>query len=640
MARILRQQRVYPPAVRRIELTNFKGVDLTSSVTEVKPYRSPDAVNMMPDDDGFPVKRTGYRVEKVLTGCIYGVHVFEENGIRTELIHAGSKLYKNNAENTVLYTNMAERDSTSFQIQSKLMILDGSRLLMYDGQAVTPADEDATIPLITIARSPSGMGAESYKPINLLTPWVTDSFLAKEAEAEYHLSFSGLGSGEASVEMLDANGIWQSYTDAYTLNRAVGTVTFAEAPPPSPVTGEDNVRITYEKGSCGKDKINSCTLGILYGQGGAPNRLWLSGSPAEIGVDWCSEFEDPTFFGDLNYTNVGNLNNPVMGYATTGNMLVTFKRNEENNRNVFIRSSVYGKENDAWEFPFVSILEAEDALGAAGNFDNEPVYLTKNGIYAVALTDGVSGDRYLQNRSYYLQGGLAKEKNLHNAKAITFGRYFGIAVNGKVYLLDKNQKNYEANQPHSAYQYEGYLWTSIPATTLWNRGGTLCFGTAGGELMAFMEKDTPGAYSDNLRENPLYGTQETPAQPQLLGEAIEARWTTPLMELSGYSRYKTVKDVWVVGQPYGRSGGEIYYATDKEYERLVREYTVDIFDFNDIDFNRFTFNTLNRPSIVPTRRKSKKVKLFQVRVENTRQEEAFGILAIVLEYTEGGKIKK
>ena len=67
---------------------------------------------------------------------------------------------------------------------------------------------------------------------------------------------------------------------------------------------------------------------------------------------------------------------------------------------------------------------------------------------------------------------------------------------------------------------------------------------------------------------------------------------------------------------------------------------MDIFDWNDIDFNRFTFNTLDRPMIVNTRKKAKKVKLFQVIVKNEREKEPFGLFAIHVNYKVGGKVKR
>ena len=51
-----------PPSVRTTSYTNLKGVDFTNDPTNVWYRRSPDAVNMLPDDAGIPFKRTGWQI--------------------------------------------------------------------------------------------------------------------------------------------------------------------------------------------------------------------------------------------------------------------------------------------------------------------------------------------------------------------------------------------------------------------------------------------------------------------------------------------------------------------------------------------------------------------------------------------------
>ena len=80
--------------------------------------------------------------------------------------------------------------------------------------------------------------------------------------------------------------------------------------------------------------------------------------------------------------------------------------------------------------------------------------------------------------------------------------------------------------------------------------------------------------------------------------------------------------------------------TNKDYERLGRSYNIDIFDWNDIDFNRFTFNSLDGPVVVPMRKKAKKIQTFQLKVENARPNEPFGLLAIQINFKVGGLVKK
>ena len=48
---------------------------------------------------------------------------------------------------------------------------------------------------------------------------------------------------------------------------------------------------------------------------------------------------------------------------------------------------------------------------------------------------------------------------------------------------------------------------------------------------------------------------------------------------------------------------------------------------------------MDRPLIVAAKKQSKKVKLFQVKLENDK-DEPFGIYAIQMHYKQGGKIKK
>jgi len=78
-----------------LNISEFKGVDLQNSPPNVDESRSPDAPNMIRDVPGKVRKRMGYHKIAEYDGRINGVH--QLNGV--EIIHAGTKLYK---ENTVL----------------------------------------------------------------------------------------------------------------------------------------------------------------------------------------------------------------------------------------------------------------------------------------------------------------------------------------------------------------------------------------------------------------------------------------------------------------------------------------------------------------------------------------------------------
>lgn len=617
------------------ELSKFRGVDLTSSVVNVETSRSPDAPNLMPDADGFPSKRPGWETIVQLEGTVHGAYKLTAEGSEKRLVHAGTKLYQLEEDETgtiratVIRQGMNDVSSTAVQLGGKLWILDGKTYLYYDGAKVAPVSEIATVPRITIAKAPNGQyGATSDMPINLLTGWRTDSFAGLEStasEKEYFLSYNELSDAELKVEVLTssengADWVVKKEGSDYTVNRELGKITFATAPGKSPLDGEDNVRITYEVKENHVDTINKCRLAILYGVNGAMDRLFVSGNPDEQNIDYWSEWNDPTYFGDTWYGMVGQEASPIVGYSILSDMLVTHKRGEENSRNAVVRKGELDEEGFA-TFRITNVIQGEGAISsrAFGSLSSEPLFLTASGVMALTPSD-VTGERYAQSRSWYLEGALRKE-SLVDAPATSWDRFYVLAAGNRLYLLDSRRKSYQSKAPYSEYQYDAWYWEVAGVSSLWSWDDQLFFGTQDGKVRRFRKIGAVSTENDD-------------------GQAISAHWTTPLMNLGSWGNLKTVTGVWVVGQPYSRSGGSIYYATDKDYATLVRDYTIDVFDWNDIDFNRWTFNTLDRPTIAPTRKKAKKIKLFQVKVENNTLNERFGIFAIQINYRMGGKIKR
>ncbi|MDO5602816.1 MAG: hypothetical protein Q4G07_08610 [Oscillospiraceae bacterium] len=614
---------------KTLQIDRFLGVDLTNGIAGVDMRRSPDARNVQPDLDGFPVKRKGYQKVFQMEGKVNGAYLFVKGEAKTRLLHSGTGLYRITEGELPekIYADMADEKSRAVQLEEKLLIADGKRLLCYadfDGTGVytlRPADECGTTPLISIGRKPDGSAAKSYNPPNLLSAFVKEDFLADGAAKAYQLSYPELpDTDEVTVEQRGTDGIWKkTEAAAYTVDREAGVITFKAAPAKPAAAGEDNVRVTYPK-KRDPDPVNRCRRMVLYGVSGQPDRVWLAGNEEKKNHCRYSQFRDPLYFGDVWYAVIGQEAAPVLGFAILGNKLAVYKNGEEHERNVFLLSGQTNEEGEA-VFPVYDVLQGAGitAADSPASLLGEPLFLSERGVEALAQADGTS-QRYLQNRSFYLNGALTREKGLENAQSAVWGRFYLLAVNGRVYLLDGNQKSYEANSPHSAYQYEGYVWDGIAAERLWTYGEELWFGDGGGGVYRFCTGEASSAYMDD-------------------GRAIEACWTTPLMNLGSWTSRKTVSDVWVVTKPYPRSGAELYYATDREYEEKAKSFNTDIFNWNDIDFDRFTFNTMDRPAVSAVKRKAKKVKLFQVRVKNAREREPFGLFAVCIRYRTGGKIK-
>ncbi|MFA9381567.1 MAG: hypothetical protein ACERKO_10965, partial [Acetanaerobacterium sp.] len=255
---------------------------------------------------------------------------------------------------------------------------------------------------------------------------------------------------------------------------------------------------------------------------------------------------------------------------------------------------------------------------------SEPLFLTAQGIYAITAQD-ITGERYGRNRSYYINRKLNAESNRSEAVAITWNGRYVLSVNGNIYMLDSNQQDYLKDAPQSAFRYECYMWENVPARMLWTRkddqdNDVLCFGTSDGKVKEFYSGSIGAHYNDD-------------------GDAIRACWRTPLLNFDMLSNYKTVTGVWLIAQPYTRSGGDIYYITNKDLETLKKSYNIDILDWDDIDFNRWTFNINSSPQVQPSKAKAKKITLFQAEVENKALNEPFGVYELQINYLLGSKVR-
>lgn len=662
----------YSPEEKRVILGTFKGVDLTSGAASVDPARSPDAPNMMPDANGFPVKRPGFALMEQYPAPVYGVYRFRASyaGADALLVHSGKwlfvygqPLYRQDGELNCLADDMNQAPSMALQRGERLWVLDGKtyRYISFTQKGekveykVAPVTEIATVPVITIAKGPSrDSAATSYNPINLLTDTVTEQFLVEEKDAaatDFYLSY-GVERIE-KVEVLDQKGLWQTQSEGgYTFLNDPPVLKFTEAPGKTPVTGEDNVRVTYTRPATGNaQKINRMRFGILYGVRGALDRVFLSGSPDEPNLDYWSQYDDPAYFGDTMYSVLGTEASPIMGYSILNEKLVTHKKWEENDRNAFVRYGQLDEDGDA-EFIISGVIQGPGCVSPYANasMSSEPVFLTADGLFAFTASD-LTGERYKQERSYYIRGALEKQE-LTGCRGCVWGRYYVIAAPDGLYLVDGAQKSYESRAGQSSFQYECYYWPQIRAGCVWEADGSFMKsqgglnGQSGAETwdpdsVLMYADETGGVWALQAADGSRihyqdYGAPDPDGNRQ--GRAVRAYWTTPVMPLSEYGRLKNIQEVWVSCQPYGHSRGLVSYGDDKNWQLDVKEWDVARFAFDDIDWADWTFETLDRPYTVRCGQKLYNVQVLQVKVGNS-DETPFGLYAIQVDFSLGVKVR-
>lgn len=613
------------PSLSVVRVEDFLGCDLTNQPTNVDERRSPDATNMIRDVPGKVRKRLGWHTVHTLGGAINGRHRL--NG-KPELIHAGTKLYQVGEDGcTAIYTACADHLSRSWEFDGKLAIADGKALLLYDGETVKPASEGAKVPILTISRQPSG-GGTSYEGLNLLTPNWEEDFLVDSdhaSEKVFQLSFGGLDAAAVSAQVMNASGDWVTKTEGtdFTVNRTTGEVTFNTAPGATPVSGTDNVKIIASRTVAGyADRINKCSIGIQFGVNGASDRLFLAGNPDLINYDWYSGMNDPTYWSDTAYSVLGQSDAAIVGYSVVNARLAAHKNGQDAERNVILREGNLVDSQPA--FPIVNILQGEGAIApySFGYLQTEPLFLTKLGVYAITAQD-VTGEKYSQLRSFYLNGKLLEETGLENAYAVTYKDMYFLAVNGVCYVLDGLQASQtDRSAPYATRQYAGFYLTNIPARVLWTDGDMLWFGTADGKVCAFATDATILTnYSDD-------------------GKAIYACWRTPDLSGKNIYRAKNFSRLYVELASAPVTSMKVFGKVQGVWEELFGDdSTGQYLDFENINFAKFCFGCDNSPKTIGEKISIKKVDKAGFRVENGELDESFGLNNISVEYVETGYYK-
>ena len=677
------------PAKNILEISSFRGVDLSSAPADIDKSRSPDAPNMMPDSKGNPIKRTGFFLSENYGGRINGAFVFGKHLV----IHSGTKLF---IDGKKVWDGMADELSSGQIIGEKLYIFDGQEALICDGEDAWPLSDEAYIPTVLISKNADECERETvlkgdgmsthfileHKPkeilsltvngaaaeysvdmetivfktapvegaeiivkaryenepggnikeeFNLISSRWKESFLCDTGtEQKFSLSKDKLSKGKVKAWVMDEKGEFIEKTEGtdFSVDREKGKITFNEPIPKTPITGEDNLIIEAAKFfEDYEDKINLCRQSIAFDTGGTANRIFVSGNPNEPRKDyWCAA-GDPTYWPDTYYSELGSEGNSIIGYSVIGSSLATYISHPKDGRGIVIRNSYLDEQGNV-SFPIESFLQGEEAVAPRGfvYMDKEQLFLTARGVYAITAED-VSGEKYTQNRSYFINKALCEEKNLEKAFCAKWKQFYVIAVNGKFYLLDSGQKSYERGEPLSTGQYECYLWTGIPARILWENEGQLFFGDEEGNVCYF-NSDIAAAksYVDYSKDG------ERP---------IEAYWTFPDFAGGVFWKNKTIRTVAIQLLPYARNKVRLEYRV-KGFWDILKDFSDknSYFSWNSFGWEGFTWSGDSTYRTATAKVKIKKFDKCGFRISCTEKNKAFGLYAFSVEYTENGRYKR
>ena len=338
--------------------------------------------------------------------------------------------------------------------------------------------------------------------------------------------------------------------------------------------------------------------------------------PKHPNRDYHSELENPLYIRADSYAIYG-ASDDILGYSSYGQYLAVLKKGETDN-NIYIRRAEYNSELGV-TFPIsVGVGGAASGLSAETikNLNGETLYLSSDGIYALTSLS-TSDFQVTRKRSFYIDGKLKEEPNLTEATACVWNNSYFLGVNGNVYILDGTQPKDYIEGTNNEYSYECLYWDNIPARVFFPYGEELYFGTDNGEVFKFNE-----GYEDN-------------------GKPVELVLATRLDDDGDFMSLKKIKKKGsgLLCKPFARSHFDIAYRYDDYNELAVKTAYADIFDFNDIDFSRFTFITSEAPRVIPFLKKSKKYKAIQIVIKSDSNE-PFSLIGIIKRYVYHNYVKK
>ena len=613
-------------SIRQSVYKTFRGADFSTDPSLVDYSRSPLCTNIVADGGGMPQKRLGWRKLWQKDKPVYGLFAGRFDGAEKKLAHIGTALYAWDDETapTEILTGLPERRSRAAYLAGKLWIVTGAGFYVYDGTAAHRASQNAYIPTTVITRSPTG-GGQSYENVNMLTPYRKNAFQTDGTATDFQLD------GDIDATGTVRAWVFGEETTAFTLDREKGIIKMTTAPAKPTAGSEDGLVVEFPHTVAGyTDRIDKCTIITTYGIG-TNDRAVLSGNEELPNVDWTSGMNDPTYFPDLLYNEVGSEATAILGYCRLGRSLGIVKADDGGDSTVFLRSAALSEDGEA-VFTLQQTIAGVGAVapGSFASLFDDPLFLSRAGVAAIT-SSSLTGEKIIQNRSLYLNAQLTNEPSLPEAEAAVWqGMYLLAVPEGHVYILNGRQTKTFRSSALGDFVYEGFYWENVPALCWYvQRSGTdeaLYFGTADGRICKLnTDIEDMSRYSDD-------------------GTAISAVWATKYDDDGTPAVLKTLlkRGCCVTIKPYARSSAEVYIRADRTggHEKKVAGKPMDILDFSDIDFERITFNTDESPQEIFLNRKVKNYKRLQIIVRNQEPNEGFGIFQITKHYVTGNYAKR
>lgn len=330
---------------------------------------------------------------------------------------------------------------------------------------------------------------------------------------------------------------------------------------------------------------------------------------------WWSQINNPLYFPDTNYVEVGSNDTSVQGLCKVGDYLGVVKQSKTTDTAIYLLYPTSFDDETTY-----AVKQGVSGVGAVSKYSfnvlgDESLFLSPQGVMAIVPSE--DEEHKVQNRSFFIDGRLLEEDGLTGAYSFVYDGMYWLALGDSCYVLDGNQRNSWGNDKTNLV-YEGYYLKNIPATCFMKHEDGLWFSNENA-LCRFKNGLEASAYSD---------TYDIESDEQNV--PVKAEWSTILDDDGSLHYLKTMQKkgniVSILPVESGDTSAEVYIKKDAEEPIFVGEVNGQVEETGDI------------PNELVVRKKIKKYKRLQFIIRNNKAE-GLGIDNITKSYVVGNYVK-
>ena len=468
-----------------------------------------------------------------------------------------------------------------FTFNSNLYVMSNKKTVIYDGESFS--EKEPYIPLVIAGASPAG-GGTTLENINLLTAKRRVSFSSDGEATEYHLPLEAEG-----VDRIIIDNIEQDVASAGSFNKRDKIFTFNTAP----IKGVGNVEICYhadeKTAEESRMQIARCRLHEEY-NGSTDTRLFVAGNGTNVcyytGVTQSGE-ATALYFPALNEIAVDMSGSAVTGMIRHYSKLLIYKQDGTFSISYEPVTLTDGNTVAGCYLRPMNKEFGNEAFGQVQTVNNYPRTITKDGIYEWRITSSYYRDERYANRISDMVERSLKYADI--SKLVTCDDDF--RKNYYVFLNDGDGtvllNRYELNKGNTWCVFKSKMFRNVRFAMI-----------HGGEMVFCNETEMFRLDEDFTYDDPMQEGGEN--------QQINAVWESGFMHFGADIRRKYSSEVYVSVQPASGSHIVVTAETDKRSDYLEKTVESNVFQWSNITFSNWTFNTNNNPTINRVRPKVKK----------------------------------